>query len=178
MACLRHKAGGKMALWWLAMKEKIWQGMPLPPSSTWNTHYKYPLISMIHDSHRLYTQSNRIWKIYFEKTLGHVSEGVGAGIFSFRTLPKLPEETTGSHSLLLKETSESHPSLGHHLSGPDARLSPTSPNSSARVTCEGIRSGAIIAARVVGEPRVHLRWQVTALLEEFTSTEMTSEKSS
>ena len=26
-----------------------------------------------------------------------------------------------------------------------------------QVTCEGIRSGAIIAARIVGEPRVHLQ---------------------
>ena len=177
MACLRHKAGGKMALWWLPMKEKIWQGMPVPPSSTWNTYYKYPLISMIHDSHRLYTQSNRIWKIFFEKTLDMSAKESELESFRF-----VPSQSCRKRRLgpipYYKGNVGSAPVASHHLSGPDARLSPTSPNSSAQVTCEGIRSGAIIAARVVGEPRVHLRWQVTALLEEFTSTEMTSEKSS
>lgn len=149
--------------------------MPLPPSSTWNTHYKYPLISMIH----IDCIPNQIGfeRSFLRRPWTPVSEGVGAYLFV-----SYPPKAAGRDDWVpfptIKENIGSAPVAWASSFRSGCAIVTNFPNSSARVTCEGIRSGAIVAARVVGEPRVHLRWQVTTLLEEFTSTEMTSEKSS
>lgn len=55
------------------------------PSSIFHMEYPLQIPSYINDSHRLYTQSNRIWKIFFEKTLD--SSQRRSRSISFRFVP-------------------------------------------------------------------------------------------